>query len=47
MHLAPFGDDASAPAYHARETAVGQVDVLQADAAMYGEIVYALLALLY
>ena len=46
MHLAPLGDDASTTAHHAAETFVGVMDVLQADAAMDGEVVHSLLALL-
>ena len=45
MHLAPLGYDASATAHDAREALVGQVDVLQSDAAVYGEVVHALLTL--
>ena len=46
MHLAPLRDDAAATAHDARQTCVGEVDVLQTDAAMDGEVVYSLLALL-
>ena len=45
MHLAPLGDDAAATAHDARQTCVGEVDVLQTDAAMDGEVVNSLLAL--
>ena len=46
MHLAPLGDDAAATAHDARQTCVGEVDVLQTDAAVDGEVVNSLLALL-
>ena len=47
VRKAPRGDDAAAAADHAAQTAVGQMHVLQADAAVYGEIVHTLFALLY
>ena len=46
MHAAPLGDDAAATAYHARETIVGEVDVLQTYAAMYRKVVHSLFTLL-
>ena len=46
MNLAPLGNDAAATAYHAGQAVGGQVHVFQADAAVDGEVVYALLALL-
>ena len=46
MYLAPLGDDAAAAAYDARKTSVGEVDVLKTNAAVDGEVVDTLLALL-
>ena len=43
----PLRDDASAAAHHSRESSLRERHVLQAYAAVYGEIVNALLTLLY
>ena len=45
MHLTPFRDDASAPAHDTCKTSIRQVDILQTDAAVDGEIVHSLLTL--
>ena len=42
----PFRNDAAATAHHAREALLRKMHVLQANAAVYGEIVHALFALL-
>ena len=46
VHGAPRRDDAAAAAYHARETVERVVHVLQPYAAMDGEVIHSLLALL-
>ena len=46
MHLAPLGDDAATTAHDTGQAVIGQMDILQTDAAVDREIVHALLALL-
>ena len=46
MYLAPLGDNASASAHDTSKTSVCQMDILQSDAAVDGEIVHTLLTLL-
>ena len=47
MLLAPHGDDAASAAHHSGKAPVRKVYVLEAYAAVYREVVHALLALLY